>query len=315
MSTNMEQIDISQLLAEAGAEVDALIKAERTKLEALSKKEESSKEELSKEESSMKKEESSKEESSMKKKEAMAHNKANGDVQKKEESSMKKEESSMKKDEGSGYENQAPEASDDAGSHEDAPPSPEGSEDPQQGEDLNSMVSSLDDEMLHELMQVVQMEMQARQEQQSPDESQPPMEDPAAQQSQSAPPPMMGKMESAYKSELSAVQEKLAKSETEASNLYKSVSAMTELMDKMINRPVTKAVTDIRHIDYVDKGEKDLKKSETENISDADLQKQAKALAMDNKRLSTLVKNERDVLSDFLVNKKRSPEILKLIAK
>lgn len=308
---NTDQIDITKLLAEAGEEVDALIKAEKEKLEALKKSEESSKEESS----AMKKKEESSEaskEASMKKKEEMPKNKANGDVQKKEESSK---EMSMKKDEGSGYQSQAPEASDESGSQQDpAAPPADPQADPNQGEDLNSMVSSLDDEMLHELMQVVQMEMQARQEQQSPDQSQPQMDDSSAQPQESAP-PQMEKMAMAYKSELSAVQQKLAKSEEEASNLYKSVSAMTELMDKMINRPVSKAVTDIRHIDYVDKGEKELKKSETENISDADLQKKAKEFAMDNKRLGTLVKNERDVLSDYLVNKKRSPEILKIISK
>lgn len=137
-----QNLDITQLLKEAGAEIDALIKTEKEQI-ALQKSEAS-----------------------------MGKNKANGQVMKKEESSkeassMKKEESSreessMKKDEGSGYENQAPEASA-SGSQSAAPPMADPNAPPQdgaqdQGQDLQTMVSSLDDQMLDELMQVVQME-------------------------------------------------------------------------------------------------------------------------------------------------------------
>jgi hypothetical protein len=312
MGTNIEQLDISKLLEEAGAEVDALIKSEREKIEALQKKEESSKEKSSKEESS---EKSSKEESSMHKKEISAKHKANGDVMKKEESSKEasSKEWSMKKDEGSGYESQAPEASSPAPEMSAGAPGQEGQHE-DQGEDLQSMVSSLDDEMLHELMQVVQMEMEGRQQQHAGPEGAPHEEaGPEAAAPQEA--PGMEKMAMAYKSELEATKDRLAKAEEQTANIQKSFLAMTELLDKMVNKPVQKAVTDIRSIDYVDKGEKDLKKAEETNISDADLQKKAKELSSDFKKLGSLTKNEREVLSDFFVNKKRTPEILKLVSK
>ena len=288
----IEKVDISQLLKEAGAEIDSLIKSEREKLEALKKKEESS---VKKEESSMKKEESS---------------------VKKEESSMKKEESSVKKDEGSGYQNQAPEASASQSASPDAsatPPPADGQQPPEQGEDLHGMVSSLDDEMLQELMQVVQMEMETRHQQGgSPDQSQsaPPPPDASAQ----PPAPGMEKMAMAYKAELDSYKDRLQKSEQEAVKLQNSFTSVTELLDKMINRPVSKAVTDIRNVDYIDKGEKDLKKNET-TLTDADLKKKANEMAKDNQKLGALSKSERETLSDFLMSKQRTPEIVKLILK
>jgi len=298
MSQVQEQnVDLNAILKEVAGEVDELIKSEQARLDSLKKNEESS---MKKEESSMKKEESSmkKEESSMKK----------------EESSMKKEESSMKKDEGSGFESPTPEASA-SSSPAPADPSAQASPEADAGDSLESMVHGLDDEMLHELMQCVQMEMEARSKSAAPA----PMESaPAASPSPSpaASSAMKSEESSAmYKKEMDAMKEKLSKSEENAKNLEKAVGTLTDLMEKMVNRPVTKAVTDIRSVDYVDKGEKDLKKTEQENISDEEFHKRAKKIAGDRSALGALTKNERDALSNYFVTKKRSSEVLKLISK
>jgi hypothetical protein len=282
-----QNLDISQLLKEAGAEIDALIKTEKEQI-ALQKSEAS-----------------------------MGKNKANGSVMKKEESSMKKEESSreessMKKDEGSGYENQAPEASASA-SQSAAPPMADPNAPPQdgqedQGQDLQTMVSSLDDQMLDELMQVVQMEKETRQSQQAaPQEG-------SQSMSQSAPPPGPDMSQMAQKSELEDTKNRLAKAEKQAQDLQQSFTSMTDLLDKMVNRPVQKAVTDVRQIEYIDKGEKALSKSEAENISDADLKKRLTEMSKDQKQLGALTKRERETLGDFFINKQRTPEILKLVS-
>lgn len=236
---------------------------------------------------------------------------------KKEESSMKKEESSskemsMKKDEGSGFESPAPEASSPAPDASAAAPGAEG-----QGEDLQSMVQSLDDDMLHELMQCVQMEMESRSKSASPAPAAGASPAPAASASASPAAPAMKREESSamYKKELEAFQEKLAKSEEQSKNLEKAVSTMTELMEKMVNRPVTKAVTDIRNVDFVDKGEKELKKTEQADVSDEEFYKKAKKIAGSQQELGKLTKNEREALSAYFVTKRRSPEVLKLISK
>lgn len=297
--TEKQDFDIGKLVAEAGAEVDALIKAEKEKIEALKKAEESS---SSSSESSSSSSVAKKEDSF-----SAAGSAEDNLMNKKEEGSSSSSESSMKKDENSsGYESQAPEASSPPPSPEDgAAPAPE----EQQGEDLQSMVSSLDDQMLDELCQVVMMEQEAR-KQQAPQEQ--PPEAPQAAPQESAP---MDKMAMAYKNELEKYQEKLAKSEEQANVLQKSFTAMTELLDKMINRPVSKAVTDVRSIDYIDKNDKTLKKTEGVNISDADLKKKANEIAKDHKKLGTLAKKERDALLDFLVTKKRTPEVIELVSK
>ena len=275
-----QNLDISQLLKEAGAEIDALIKTEKEQI-ALQKSEAS-----------------------------MGKNKANGSVIKKEESS--REESSMKKDEGSGYENQAPEASASA-SQSAAPPMADPNAPPQdgqedQGQDLQTMVSSLDDQMLDELMQVVQMEKETRQSQQAAPQ------DGSQDQSQQAPPPGPDMSQMAQKSELEDTKNRLAKAEKQAADLQQSFTSMTDLLDKMVNRPVQKAVTDVRQIDYIDKGEKALSKSEAENISDADLKKRLTEMSKDQKQLGALTKRERETLGDFFINKQRTPEILKLVS-
>jgi hypothetical protein len=133
---------------------------------------------------------------------------------------------------------------------------------------------------------------------------------------QAPPAPPMDSASMAMKSELEKYQEKLAKSEAQAADLQKSFTSMTELLDKMINRPVQKAVTDVRNIEYIDKGEKDqLKKTESANISDADLKKKAVEISADPKKLGALAKSERDTLLDYLVTKKRNPEVLKIVSK
>lgn len=284
MSQAQEQtVDLNAILKEVAGEVDQLIKTEEARLDALKKNEESSK----------------KEESSM---------------SKKEESSMKKEESSMKKDEGSGFESPAPEASASSSAAPAESAAAPGAED--QGESLQSMVQGLDDDMLHELMQVVQMEMEARSKSAAPapdaSMSQPPAASPAPAADASA---MKSEASMMHKKELDEVKEKLAKSEEQSKNLEKAVTAMTDLMEKMVNRPVTKAVTDIRNVDFVDKGEKDLKKNEDANLSDEDFHKKARKIANDKNELGKLTKNEREALSAYFVTKKRSPEVLKLISK
>lgn len=277
---NEQAVDLNALLKEVGGEVDELIKTEQARLEALKKNEESS--------------------------------------MKKEESSSK--EQSMKKDEGSGFESPAPAADASAQQSSAAPADASaqpGAED--QGESLQSMVQGLDDEMLQELMQVVQMEMEGRSKSASPAPS--PMDaaaSPAPAAPAASPDMSMGKAEASmamHKKELEAVKEKLAKSEKQAENVEKAFVAMTDLMEKIVNRPVTKAITDIRNVDFVDKGEKDLKKNEQETISDEEFQKRAKKLATDRNELGKLTKNERESLSSYFVTKRRSPEVLKLISK
>jgi len=283
MSQPQEQtVDLNAILKEVGGEIDQLIKSEQARLDA-AKAEEATK------------------------------------LAKKEESSMKKEESSskemsMKKDEGSGFESPAPEASSPSpeASASSAAPGAEG-----QGEDLQSMVQSLDDDMLHELMQTVQMEMEARSKSASPAPAAGASPAPASSASASPAAPAMKREESSmmYKKELEAMQEKLAKSEEQSKNLEKAVSTMTELMEKMVNRPVTKAVTDIRNVEFVDKGEKELKKTEQADVSDEEFYKKAKKIAGSQQELGKLTKNEREALSAYFVTKRRSPEVLKLISK
>lgn len=273
-NTNGQEFDLKKLLKEAGDVVDSLIKSEKEKQEVLQKKEESSKEESSKEESS---------------------------VEKKEDSSKKEE--SMKKDEpaspeNSGYESQAPEASS---------PSPEDSQGQDQMESLESMVSSLDEQMLQELKQVVDMELSARSQQQQPA----PEASPAPTQPEAAPP----QQDMAMKSEVEALKEKLVKSEEKSANVEKAFGLMSDLMEKMINKPVDKAITDIQSIAYIDKGEQELKKSENSTVSDEDLKKKLTAISGDNKELAKLTKSEREAMTEYFVTKKRNPEVLKIVTK
>lgn len=224
---------------------------------------------------------------------------------------MEKPAAEMKKDEGSGFENPAPEASSQP-APSGPPASPEESQEQSKAESLEDMVRSLDEDMLQELMQVVQMEMESRKQSSAPAAPEASMSPPPAAQ----PPAPEQKMEMAYKKEFDGMKEKLAKSEEQAKNLEKAFTSMTDLLDKMVNRPVTKAVTDIRAVDYVDKGEKELKKNEDiVNISDTDLKKHLFKMSSNPKELAKLTKGERDTLSEYFTNKKRTPEVLKLISK
>lgn len=288
MEQKLEQLDLNALLQEVNQEVDALIKHEKEKLDALQKSEESKKEESSSSSSDSKAGMEKKEESSMSKAEESSSS----------SSSSKAEE--MKKDDGSGFESPAPEASSDQSMD-----SQQQSMGDESAESLESMVQSLDDEMLQELMQVVQMEMEARK---SKDQA------PAAPEQQAPAPEEQG-LEMAYKTEVDGLKEKLTKSEEQTKQLEKAIGDMTDLLDKVINRPVIKAVTDIRNVEYVDKGEKELAKSEAKDVSDADLSKRLREMAGNPKELAKLTKSERENLSGFFVNKKRTPEVLKLISK
>lgn len=283
---NTEIQDLDAIIQSVSALVDSLVSTENTA--RLNKAEESSKE-ASKEEKS-KKEGSSKE-------------------------SSKKEESMAKADdvESSGHENQAPEVDGQPEMSQD--PSMDENQDPsqEQGENLESMVQTLDDDMLQELKQVVDMELNARQSQgQQPDQGQPPM---GEEQAPAAPAPEMpGPEQAAMKSEVASLSDKLAKSEATAQKLEKAFLEMTNMVQKLVSKPVQKAVTDIKSVDYVDKGEKQLKKSESD-MTDSEVMAKAHAISADPKKLSNLTKNERGTLMDYLTSKKRTQEIVNLINK
>lgn len=277
MSLKNQDINLEQLLEEVNREFDALIKSEKDKQASLAKSEESkeeSKESSKKEES---KESSKKEES--------------------KESSKEQSKEEMKKDEeGSGYENPAPEASEEAPQQEEQMPQ---EQQPEDEEDLNSMVQGLDDEMLHELAQVVQMEIQTRQSQ---PEGQPEPQ-PEMQQEEPAMPPQDAM---AMKSEKD-LKDKLSKSEEELTELKKAVEIMTSTFEKAFARPVVKAVTDIN---MVERGS--LKKSE---LSSEEVTQKVRAITGNNAKLSQLSKSEREVVMDYLYTKKINNQILEIINK
>ncbi|HUM42157.1 MAG TPA: hypothetical protein PKI14_04335 [Fervidobacterium sp.] len=270
MSLKNQDINLEQLLEEVNREFDALIKSEKDKQASLAKSEES------KEESK----ESSKEES--------------------KESSKEQSKEEMKKDEeGSGYETPAPEASEEAPQQEEQMPQ---EQQPEGEEDLNSMVQGLDDEMLHELAQVVQMEIQARQSQQQPEGQ--PEPQPEMQQEEPAMPPQDAM---AMKSEKD-LKDKLSKSEEELTELKKAVEIMTSTFEKAFARPVVKAVTDIN---MVERGSS-LKKSE---LSSEEVTQKVRAITGNNAKLSQLSKSEREVVMDYLYTKKINNQILEIINK
>jgi len=226
---------------------------------------------------------------------------------------LKKSDSKLKKDdEGSGFEAPAPSPSPEASAAPEEAPAPEAEaapEESQQEESLQSMIQGLDDEMLQELVQIVQMEMETRSKSQEPSA---PEEAPSpSPEASAAPAPEMSKMDM-YKSEVQGLKEKLNKSEEQSKNLEKAFTAMTELMEKMVSRPVVKAVTDIRSVDFIDKGGASLQKSE---MSDQEIDSHLRKMASSSTELAKLDKNERDALSSYFATKRRTPEVLKLVSK
>jgi hypothetical protein len=287
MSKQIENMDLDSLLAEVSKDVEQMLKSQQEAVATLKKSEESSKEASSKEESS--KEASSK-------------------VAKKEESSFKKDEASQSAApaEGSGYESQAPEATDPA-----AQPGAE------QADSIESMISGLDDEMLHEIYQKIKMELQARMGEGSQDqEPAPPMEGPAnaTPSADAASAPMdMGKSSKEEGEKLAKAESELAKTQKELEELKKTTGMLAEIVEKVISKPVVRAVTDIRSVNYIDKGEGELKKAELTNVSDEDIKKKLSQVTADQKKMATLSKKEHEAILDFYSSKKRSNEILELI--
>lgn len=279
------QVDLPALLEQASAYLDELIKSEEAKAEALAKsdKEESSKEE-SKEESSKemeKAEESKKEES-------------------KEESS-KEESKDLKKDDGSHYEDQSPELS---------APAPEApAEEPAQeeGPSLNDMVKDLDDEMLQELKDAVDAELAGRQSAQ-----------PAPEAAPEAPAPEMEKS-AVMKSEDKESQEKLTKAEQEIEGLKATIADMADILEKVVSRPVQKAVTDIQQVQIVSKGDSAAPLKKAEEMSDEEIEKKLRETSSDAKKLQSLTKSEKEAIGDYFAagpnKKKRTNEILQIVNK
>jgi hypothetical protein len=291
----MSNLDLKKLLDEVEADVKNLLKSAQEEADSLKKSEESSKE-------SSKKEESSKEQS-------------------KEESSLAKDEASLpeaskpaeasESTEGSGYENQAPEASE-------APQAPEMSEAPadESVEDISAVMKDLDDDMLHELYEKIKEELMGRMHaQQQPEQQAPEMQ--AAPEQAPAPAPQMAAMKSETE-----VGEKLTKAEQdvkvkdqEIEKLKKSLQEyeqglgeMTDLLKSVLEKPVTRAVTDIQ---FVNKDET-LKKSE---LTQDEIKKAVDAVASNKQKLGTLSKSERETILDFYSGKDVKNKVLGIINK
>lgn len=279
MSKKNKDLNVDELIGEAISAIDSLIKGESDKLKSLKKDEESSKEASSKEESS--KEKSSKEESSMAKDEPMQD---------------------------------APPAPQEAAPQEDqAPPQDDGQQAPQEdGADLQGLVSSLDDGMLQELMQVVQMELQNRQSAPSDNAPQEQSSDtiaPAQEASQ-----QMAPADMAMKSEFESLKAKLAKSEENFANLQASVLTITETITKASSKPRPKAVTEIKDLDIVGRGES-LGKSDKNNPTPAEVLKKMDSIAKDRFALSSLNKSEMDTLQVYFSTKQINDKVLQLFNK
>jgi hypothetical protein len=272
-----KDLNVDELIGEAISTIDTLIKSENEKLKTLGKKEESSKEQ-------------SKEES------------------KKEESSKESSKAEMKKDEMSS--SPAPDAS--AQPPQDAP-APDQQPDQQQddGADLHGLVSSLDDGMLQELMQVVQMEMESRQSQQqpAPEESTDNIS-PAPEASQ-----QMAPADMAMKSEFESMKAKLAKSEENFANLQASVLTITETITKSASTPRPKAVTEIKDVQVVGRGEDLNKKEKGNNPSASEVFKKMDSIAKDRFALQSLNKSEMDTLQGYFHTKQINDKVLQLFNK
>lgn len=221
----------------------------------------------------------------------------------------------MKKDaEGSGYSNMSPEQSE--GSKEESSGSSEGSSEasqsPEQQDDsgvdhIADMLGGLDDDQLQHLYMSVKSELMGRmqpQQEASQSPAQPSPEAPAPSPSASSP-----DMEKMYMNEKKGLEEKLSKSESEAESLKKALSQATEMLDRLLSRPVKKAITDIR---FVEKGEETVK---TEFTKD-ELNRKIDEISKDQGKLGKLTKSERETLLDFRVGRYNGrDEVIKIVSK
>ncbi len=300
-------LDINKLLDEVEADVKNLLKSAQTDAANLKKAEEKSKEESSKEESS--KEASKKEASALEK----------SGVAKAED--IKKDDAAPKED--SGYESQAPEASEQQESAPEAAAeaAPEAHQGEEQVEDVAGIMKDLDDDMLHELYQKIKMELMARMQGQeaSADQSAAAPEAAAAQQAAPAADMQMamksqkeeGEKLSKAQAESKAKDDEIAKLKKSLEETEKGLGEMTDMLQMLIARPVQRAVTDIQ---FVDKDGGGLKKSESE-LSDEEIKKAVDSISSDRKKLSTLTKSERDVILDFYAGKNVKEKVIKVINK
>lgn len=295
-------MDMKKLLDEVEEEVKNLLKSAQTDASNLKKAEESKKEGSSKEASS--KEMSSKEESSMKK----------ADIPQASAEASK---------EGSGYESQAPEASDAATPSEQPDPAvmqDQGGDASSQESDVAGMLQGLDDDMLHELYQKIKMELMGRM--QGADQGgQPDQADPGAAPAMDAAQPPAPPMHMAM-SEKTQFTEKLAKAESEVKSKDAEIEALkkavaereqgigefADIVKNLIERPVIRAVNDIQ---FVPK-DGELKKSE---VAPEDMKKAVDAISNDRKKLASLTKSEIDTIADFYSGKNVSEKIMKVINK
>lgn len=291
-------LDINKLLDEVEADVKKLLKSAQEDAEGLKKAEESKAE-------ASKKEESKKED-------------------KKEESKADLEKSAMAKadeQEGSGYDSQAPEASE-APAEEAAPAADEAAAPAAEGdqaEDLASVMQGLDDDTLHELYQKIKMELMARMQSKEGADAAPAADAsaaPAADASAAAPDlAMKSEKESTEKlskaeSELKTKDEEIGKLKKSLEDYERGLSEMTDMLKQVLERPVQRALTDISFVGK-DGGE-GLKKSE---MSNEDIKKAVDAISSDRKKLSTLTKSEIDAIQDFYAGKNVKDKVLKIVNK
>jgi len=282
-------LDINKLLDEVEADVKKLLKSAQEDAESLKKAEESKAE-------ASKKEESKKED-------------------KKEQSKADLEKSTVAKadePEGSGYDSQAPEASE-ASAEEAAPAADEAAAPAAEGdqaEDLASVMQGLDDDTLHELYQKIKMELMARMQSQEGSAA------PAADASAAAPDlAMKSEKESIEKltkaeSELKTKDEEISKLKKSLEDYERGLSEMTDMLKQVLERPVQRALTDISFV--AKDGAEGLKKSE---MSDEDIKKAVDAISSDRKKLSTLNKSEIDAIQDFYAGKNVKDKVLKIVNK
>lgn len=282
---DLSNVDIDAMIAELQQTFDTLQKNINDETVSLQKmdKEESSKEESSKEESS--KEESSK------------------------EASM--EQAALNKEEGSSYESQAPEASE-------AAPAPEASAQPEQEiqpdaqpemeqpEEMESLLSSIPEESLQQLLADVQAEIAKRGQADQPEaqpEAQPEVQPEAQPDMDQQPDPSL-----ALKAEKEEAVEKLSKAEKENAELKQYVEILASNLNKVLAKPQPRAISDISAVKMVPKD--NLNKSE---LSAAELNKKVSDIAKDPRKLEKLSKSQIDAVAAYRFDKKISKEILEII--
>jgi hypothetical protein len=179
------------------------------------------------------------------------------------------------------------------------------------------MLHDLDDDTLHELAEALHMELEARSAHSDPSVSDPGQADVDTSIMDKAEDSEEESKEESSQEEMSKseteVHEKLAKAEEKTKILEETVASLKKLVEEVVDRPVSKAVTDISSVKFAPKGE-ELQKAET-TISDSDLKKKVHEVATDSAQLKKLTKKERDVLSDYYMHQNNKPEVLKIIFK